>query len=518
MARPGRQGQVEATHVSRSVPLILAAMLLLAGLAALPPATAAPTVQHVTIASFDGTPLAATVFLPEGASGDDPVPFVLMTHGWAGSRQTTATGRVGDLLDAGYGVLTWDSRGFGASGGEVELNSPDFEGKDVSALLTWLAGQPYAQLDAEGDPRVGMSGGSYAGGIQLLAAAFDARIDVIAPEITWNDLAQSLGPDGVPKLYWTSLLLGAGAEASCVNARNGDPQGALAAAAASESTGCQTSDLARYYAMVHATNSVPDEVRDALLARSPATYMDQIDIPTLLVQGFPDTLFDVDQAAANYEGIKANGAPVKLWLYDGGHSHPEAAGLVPNTQGGEISATVVNWFDRHLKQDADVDTGAEVQYFADGAWHSAASWPVAGATQHAKHVNGLPPLAQGPFVPGGQGKFSIRLAAGDQLAVGPASVAFTASGVGASEATVFFALEVVGPAGAVRVDQQVQPARFPLSTTGARVEVDLVDVAAALGPDDALWLTVTTSERDFGSARVPATVNLHDLDIAWETI
>jgi hypothetical protein len=43
-----------------------------------------------------------------------------------------------------------------------------FEGRDVSALVDYVAAQPEAQLDAAGDPRAGMSGSSYGGGIAPL--------------------------------------------------------------------------------------------------------------------------------------------------------------------------------------------------------------------------------------------------------------------------------------------------------------------------------------------------------------
>ena len=97
---------------------------------------------------------------PSGAKA----PTILQGHGWGGSRQTNpdaasdeATGNVGvgALRKAGFNVLTWDSRGFGNSGGTVTVDSPDAEARDVQALIDWLAKQPEAQLDAAGDPRVG---------------------------------------------------------------------------------------------------------------------------------------------------------------------------------------------------------------------------------------------------------------------------------------------------------------------------------------------------------------------------
>lgn len=512
--------------MARFSPTIVAALLLVpsgALFALAPTATAAPTYYDDTIISFDGTRLAATIFVPEGASNANKVPYVLMTHGWAGQRTSTPTGRVADLLAAGYGVVTWDSRGFGASGGEVMLNSPDHEVKDVSSIITHISIKVPSLRKVGSDPVIGMSGGSYAGGIQLLAAAFDSRIDVIAPEITWNDLAQSLAPNGVPKLYWTSLLFAGGLEASCVNARNGNPAGGATNTLTplnQASSGCQTSDLARYYAEIHATNSISDEIRAELAYRSPKTYMSEIDIPTLLVQGFPDTLFDVNQAAANYEGIKANGAPVKLWLYDGGHGHYEPP-AIPNTQGPLISATVVNWFDRHLKGDVNVDTGAEVQYYAGGAWRNATTWPDPAATARTNHQAGIPALMQGPVAGGTPSTFSYKLADGPTVLAGPASISFEATGNGL-EGIVFVSLGVQDAAGAIApANLQTQPVRFALEPgTGnyTAVSSDLVQVEANVPAGSSIVVTFSSTHRDYDANRVPGIVNVRNVHVGFTTV
>lgn len=498
---------------------VLALLVALPGAAflAVAPTTdaAASRYYDVTVTSFDGVKIAATVFLPEGASHTSPVPFVMMTHGWAGSRVTTPTGRVADLLDAGYGVLTWDSRGFGKSGGEVMLNSPDYEVKDVQLLLTYIARNIPASLKTGPyDPVVGMSGGSYAGGIQLLAAAHDSRIDVIAPEITWNDLAQSLAPNGVPKLYWTSLLLGAGQATSC-------SAGAGFTTALNPTTGCQTTDLPVFYAQVHATGGVPDSVRDELIARSPATYMDSISVPTLLVQGFPDTLFDVSQAVANYNGIKANGAPVKLWLYDGGHGQPEAPAKVPNTQGHLISSVVVAWFDCHLKPAGVCATGPEVEYYTAEGWKSASSWPVPQETV-TKHVNGIDPIFN-TLAPTPRSTYNLVLEQGSPLGnttvTGGARLTFSAAGLGA-DSVIFASLGVRSGTTVTRVADQTQPVRFTLDPMGVpvAVEVDLVDVTATYGPGEALVLTLATVDPKFDGGRVPGYVNIGNIDVTWSVV
>ena len=127
------------------------------------------------------------------------------------------------LARAGFAVLTWSARGFGASTGQIALDSPDYEVKDVEGLVSWLAAQPRVLLDHPGDPRVGIAGDSYGGGIALLAAAYDHRIDAVVAQSTWNNLATALFPDaaaggspadGVFKRQWASLLFTAGAGAA----------------------------------------------------------------------------------------------------------------------------------------------------------------------------------------------------------------------------------------------------------------------------------------------------------------
>lgn len=163
---------------------------------------AAPFVENGVFRSFDGTAIAYTFFAPPGAGPQSRVPVVLMTHGWAGSRTRTPTGAVKDLLDRGYAVLTWDQRGFGESGGEANIDAQDYEVRDVRGLIDLMARRPEVLLDHPGDPRMGMIGASYAGGIQLMVAAVDRRVDAIVPEIAWHSLTQSLKPNGVLKLGW----------------------------------------------------------------------------------------------------------------------------------------------------------------------------------------------------------------------------------------------------------------------------------------------------------------------------
>src|SRR3954453_11016090 len=56
-----------------------------------------------------------TLFEPAGASASHKVPMIMHSHGWGGSR-TTDPASFQPFLDDGYGVLSFDQRGFGESG------------------------------------------------------------------------------------------------------------------------------------------------------------------------------------------------------------------------------------------------------------------------------------------------------------------------------------------------------------------------------------------------------------------
>ena len=118
-------------------------------------------------------------------------------------KRTTNPAGVREFLDAGYGVLSFDQRGWGASGGFAHVENPGLEGKDVRRLVRLVGNLGWVKQDGPGDPRLGAVGGSYGGGYQVLGAFESLRVrgkpvfDAIAPEITWHDLSQSIAPEGV---------------------------------------------------------------------------------------------------------------------------------------------------------------------------------------------------------------------------------------------------------------------------------------------------------------------------------
>jgi len=189
--RPGARATVAALTT-----VLTAAVLLAVPFAA--PASAAEDVatEDATVPSGSGedaVELDTTVYVPSSATADDPAPAVVLAHGFGGSKASVADD-ARDLAGRGYVVFTYSARGFGESTGQIGLDDPRYEVADLSTLIDRLAERDDVLLDGEGDPRVGVSGASYGGALSLLGAAYDERVDAIAPQITWNSLTSALFP------------------------------------------------------------------------------------------------------------------------------------------------------------------------------------------------------------------------------------------------------------------------------------------------------------------------------------
>ncbi|WP_406004112.1 alpha/beta fold hydrolase [Streptomyces sp. NBC_00987] len=265
-----------------------------------------------------------TSYFTAGSTGRRPA--VLIGHGFGGSKDDVRA-QAEQLARSGYAVLTWSARGFGKSGGDISLNAPDREVADVSRLIDWLADRPEVELDAKGDPRVGITGASYGGAVSLLAAGYDKRVDAIAPQITYWNLADALFPDGVFKKLWAGIFVTTGG-------------------------GCQKFEkrLCEMYERV-AVSGRPDTAARALLTeRSPSAVADRIKVPALIVQGQSDSLFPLGQADAMARAVSGNGAPVAVDWIAGGHDGGDR-------ETDRVQRRIGDWFDRYLKDDKGADTG-----------------------------------------------------------------------------------------------------------------------------------------------------------------
>ena len=140
--------------------------LTIAVVAALLALPASASARDAIVESFDGTPINTHFYPGDGVSAAKPAPTVLVGPGWSMSGDTQQQGAAGVggafgvtgiavFLRDGYNVLTWDPRGFGGSGGTVQIDDPDYEGRDVQALIDFVAEQPEASSTTVESPTRG---------------------------------------------------------------------------------------------------------------------------------------------------------------------------------------------------------------------------------------------------------------------------------------------------------------------------------------------------------------------------
>ena len=370
----GLAGQVIV--VLRQTPVLGTLLAPVIGYSQVVTFTPNPSVDNVTgdplaytykMPSFDGTLISVNWFPALGLTGSNTAPTILDGPGLASAGQTDPftqygigglTPGVSDLRQNGYNVVTWDPRGEFASGGVLQLDNPFFEGRDVSAIVSWVAGLTNSQIDSANDPRVGMVGGSYGGGIQLTSAATDPRIDAIVPGISWNSLNNSLYPNGAFKTSYASLLL-LSLVLSKARINNQIYLGII------------TGDLL----------GVLSQTAQAVLSSSgPTSLLNQLKAPTLLIQGTVDVLFTLQQAIDNAETIIANpfDTPVKMIWFCGGHG-------VCLTNDGDVNpnlASTFAWLDYYVKDGNTTGTPdiPNFQYTDQfGNWFSSDYLPTAGS-------------------------------------------------------------------------------------------------------------------------------------------
>ncbi|HSV40111.1 MAG TPA: alpha/beta fold hydrolase [Nocardioidaceae bacterium] len=384
--------------MSRRVALLVGAVVCSGGLALVPPDARAAdpyTVEtlHFSVrvgpANEQTCDIVGDLYTPTAATASRPAPAILTTNGFGGSKDDQAPlARL--AATNGYVVLSYSGLGFGGSTCKITLDDPDYDGKAGKQLIDFLAGLPAVKKDKGGDPKVGMVGGSYGGSIQFAVASVDPRLDTIVPLITWNDLSYSIGPNntdqvtgvstgtpGVIKLLWGAGFSGLGVLNGLQNGQQ-DP---------ARNIPCPNFADFVCPALVTAGTTgyfQPDAVA-ALRHASVASYMSKIKIPTLLMQGQNDTLFNLNEAVATYKALKAQGTPVKMVWHSWGHSGGPAPGEIdlgnPDPTAQYETGRIMSWFDHYLKG-TNASTGPTFAYFRDWVGYTGNASP-AFATSNA---------------------------------------------------------------------------------------------------------------------------------------
>jgi fermentation-respiration switch protein FrsA (DUF1100 family) len=123
-------------------------------------------------------------YLPGEAADGARIPVVIMAHGFSGVKEQGLDAIAERFSAAGFAVVVFDFRCFGASGGEPrgQLFPLDMV-EDYRNAITWACLQP--QVDPE---RVGLWGTSFSGGLATHTATVDKRVRAVVAQVPslWN--------------------------------------------------------------------------------------------------------------------------------------------------------------------------------------------------------------------------------------------------------------------------------------------------------------------------------------------
>ncbi len=537
------------------------------------------------------------LYVPDNATAKTPQPAVLITHGFGLSK--TAAEVVANatfLARHGYVVLTYTAQGFGKSTGCVTLQSRTYDVKDAQQLITKvLEPLPGVKKDSKGAV-VGTVGGSYGGGIQAPLAETDSRIRAIVPGRTWSTLQYSLDPNnyvvpgdptgfthtlntqGVFKQQWTSLFFASGnanpvggippsqnTAGTCPQDKltSGDPATTLSVPC----LGFPTAVCVTYADLSLTGDSTADD--RALIADAAATTeIGKLRVPTLLVQGQSDTLFNLNDAVSTYLSLKRQGTPVQLIWNSGGHGgYGSAVGECEVYGGGTGGADykgldscylplrTLDFFDRWLR--GKPSTAPEFTYFRDWAppvtsgpttqYGEAPAFPipgtttftlsgsgdlvthgaVAGSAVFANPPGGLPAAFTevsnftGPGnspsagalppteLPGQHVDFVSPAFAVDTDSVGIPSATLRLSHVAPSDLVLFGKVYDVAPDGsATLIHRLIAPARIPSAALTKPVTVKLLGFAHRFAAGHKVRLTLAATDLTSYNNKLPDVITV----------
>jgi fermentation-respiration switch protein FrsA (DUF1100 family) len=286
----------------------------------------------------EGTILRGWLYLPDGASG--AVPGIVMAHGFSAVKEQHLDTFAEVFAGAGFGVLVFDNRNFGASDGEPRQEiDPVQQVRDYRHAITFIGTLP--EIDAG---RIGVWGTSYSGGHVLMVAAIDRRVKCVVSQVPTISGAvnteRRTRPDHVAGLN-------ARFDADRAARFAGGPPATVPVVADNPKDACALpgKDSWDFFA------GDPDRApawRNAVTLRSaemsceyePGIYVPRISpTPLLMIVATHDVLTLTDLELDAFERARE---PKKLVLIEGGHFTPYVDAF------DRTSAAARDWFTAHL--------------------------------------------------------------------------------------------------------------------------------------------------------------------------
>jgi len=132
------------------------------------------------------------LYVPDGLKGR--APAIVMANAISAIKEITLPGYAARFEDAGFVVLVFDYRHYGASGGEPRNHIVPFEQmQDVRNAITWLRTQPEVETD-----NIGGWGISFGAVHMLHLGAYDRRLKAVVTVATGLNVFEAImGRDGL---------------------------------------------------------------------------------------------------------------------------------------------------------------------------------------------------------------------------------------------------------------------------------------------------------------------------------
>ncbi|MBB1604821.1 CocE/NonD family hydrolase [Variovorax sp. UMC13] len=305
----------------------------------------------VTITSFDGTQLAANLFLPRRTRATQKFPTVLMIGSFGAPGRIEYVGQQQRLAKDGYVVASYTARGFYLSEGVIGGAGPQ-DVRDVSSVIDWLLAN--APVDPD---NIATSGISYGAGLSMLAMARDPRIKTAAALSGWGSMADELYPRGTYNLTWGSLLT-----------LGGKVTGRLSPEWQQNTLALMNPDTPQ---------SKIDEILEGFKPSSPSSHVDALNArnaPIFISHNFQDDLFTPNSTLAMFAALTG---PKKMVLNPGVHASAEGAGALLDVDNYPYDQAH-RWFDRWLKgipNGIDTEPKLTMQIKFSEQRESFATWP-----------------------------------------------------------------------------------------------------------------------------------------------
>lgn len=338
-------------------------------------------VRDVPVPMRDGVQLFADVYRPEGSG---PHPVLLMRVPYSKDHaQTIAYAHPYWYASRGHVVVVQDTRGRYRSEGDFELWR--HEGEDGYDSVEWAAALP----DTNG--RVGMYGFSYAGALQLQAAALrPPHLRAIAPAFASVDAyGDWIYPGGA--LSWAFIASWCPSDVAAESARRLDDS-ALQEHLQGANRG--VSD-AYWHLPICRFPNLPERVApyfhewlahpsrdDYWRTLDPAAVLSTVDVPALHIGGWADVF--IEGTLNSFSTLAASKAGEQQLVIGPWMHMPWTPWVLPEEEEGgfgDVDLLQLRWFERWLKPTpagpAAREPAPAVKVFTMGEerWTTLASWP-----------------------------------------------------------------------------------------------------------------------------------------------